>query len=292
MKNNAAGNAPAMRKKSAALPFGVVAAACVVYCLAVYIVLQKELVPGLAELPPGLFAASLVVPFALLAAGLFHIFLLADLLKRLTGRFLDSLFILLVIASGIFLLSDITLLSDIGKEYRLFDVTNEWAMLYGFTIFHLFVIITGVVVLKKRRAHAEGKNEAAYFTVHHIALISGLLGVAGVFLAMSGAAVPLRYATGFMVTLAVLALIPLLFILIYWRLRFLKERKKITMDEKQASDTAFAGLVALLSALPVYIVICTLDLLKALYLPVSFFILLLFFTQLIVFSSVILAKNK
>jgi hypothetical protein len=292
MKNQAAGFAPALCKESAVLPFGIAATACVAYCLAIYIILQKELVPGLAELPPALFTASLVVPFALLAAGLFHIFLLTKLLKRITGRFLNSLFILLVVASGVFLFSDITFLSDIGKEYSLFDVTNEWAMLYGFTAFHLFVIITGVALLQKRPAQAEGKNEAAYFTVHHIALISGLLGIAGVFLAMSGALVPLRYATGFMVTLAVLALIPLLFILIYWRLRFLKERKKIAMDEKQVADTAFAGLVALLAALPFYIVICTLDLLKALYMPVSFFILLLFFAQLIVFSSVVLAKNK
>ncbi len=295
MKNNADSNNPALRKKNAAQPLGIAAVACVAYCLAIYIILQKELVPGLDVLPSGLFAASLVVPFALLAAGLFHIFLLARLLKTLTGRFLDSLFILLVIASGIFLFSDIALLSDIGKEYALFDVANEWALLYGFTALHLFVVIAGLVVLKKRADHtaqSESKSEAAYLTVHHIALISGLLGIAGVFFAMSGAIVPLRFSTGFMAVLAALAVAPLLVVLVYWCLRFKKKAPKARMDEKQRADAAFSGLIALFAALPFYIVACTLDLLGTVHLPLSFFIFLLFFTQLTIFSSVVLVKNR
>jgi len=288
MKINTAAN-PAFNRRGAV--FGAAAIACLAYCLTVFFILQKALAPGSGDLSGALQAASLALPPALLAAGLFHVYLLAKLLKSLTGRFINSLFVLLVIGSGILLVSDITLLSDIGKEYNRFDVSGQWAMLYAFTAFHLAVVIIGAALLQKRKALTadSGGSEAVYISVHHIALISGVLGVAGVFLAMSGAAVPLRYAAGFMVVLSVLALIPLVLILVYWRLRAKRKKERTMMDEKQFSDTAIA---ALLAALPVYILVCTLDLLSAFSLPASFFILLLFFIQLIVFSSVVLFKNR
>jgi hypothetical protein len=95
-----------------------------------------------------------------------------------------------------------------------------------------------------------------------------------------------------MAVLSVLALVPLVIILVYWRRRAGRRSGKTVLDEKQIADTSFAGLVALLAALPAYILVCTLDLLTAVHIPVSLFIFLLFFAQLVVFSSVVLAKNR
>ncbi len=201
MKTTTAPN-PAFNRTGAL--FGAAAIACIAYCFTVFFILQKTLVPGSGELTGALQAASLAILPALLAAGLFHIYLLAKLLKSMTGRFLNSLFILLVIGSGVLLVSDVSLLSDIGKEYILFDVSSQWAMLYVFTAFHLAVVIIGAAVLQKGKALPADtvKSETVYISVHHIALISGVLGVAGVFLAMSGTIVPLRYSVGFMVVLS------------------------------------------------------------------------------------------
>lgn len=282
---------PSSRHKNTPVLLGFIAAACLVYCLLIFMFLQKYLAPDAAELSVGLQAASFTVLPTLLAAGLFHIYLLTGLLRRLTGRFLNSLFVLLVIGSGILLCADVTLLSDIGKEYRLLDVSDQWAMLYAFTAFHLGVVLAGAVILQRIKAVPSGGMEAVYLTVHHIALASGILGIAGVFFAMSGAVVPLRFSAGFMAALSAMALIPLILMLVYWRLRA-KTKDKIKMDEKQVSDAAFAGLAALIAALPVYILACALDILAAVGLPVSFFIFLLFFIQLAVFSAVVLQKNK
>lgn len=296
MKNNVTAKTnPALRKKYTAAVFGGIATVCLAYCFILYFILQKSLVPGAGAIPAGLQTASYLVMPALLACGLYHIYLLKKLLESLTGRFLNSLFALLVICSGVLLCSDVTLLSDIGKEYALLDVTDQWIMLYAFTAFHVLIVILGQAVLQSRssvRPDESGRNEAVYISVHHIALVSGLLGIAGVFFAMSGAVIPLRFSTGFMAILAALALIPLIFILVYWRLRIKKKAGGAHLDEKQLSDTAFAGLIALLSALPVYILVCALDLLSAIHLPMSFFILLLFFIQLGIFSSVVLLKNR
>lgn len=277
--------------------FGLGAIGCAIYCLTVCIILRSGLTTDLKELPPYLEAIGIIFLPALLTVGLFHIYLLANMLKNLAGRFLNSLYVVLLILSGILLFSDITLLSDIGKEYRLWNVSSQWHMLFLFLAFHIFIVTAGYILLRRNTAQTkpsvqETDNEAFFLSMHQIALISGILGLCGVFYAMSGAAVPLRFSTQFMGLLAILALFPLAFILIYWRLRFKKNGKQNRMDEKQFSDTASASLICLLIAIAFYIAICILDLGAGLSLPVSFFIFILFFLQLAVFSSVILIKNK
>ena len=146
-----------MKRKALINIFSMAAFLMLAYSVAAYVYLQTNLTPQLPELTTGLLRTigNLIVP-ALFIAGLFHLYLLAQALKTLTGRFWSSVLYVLVLLSGVMLFSDLAILSDIGKEYLIFDVTNEWIMLYCFAGLHLAAMAFGLAAVK--RAHEQRRK--------------------------------------------------------------------------------------------------------------------------------------
>ena len=288
-----------MKRKALINIFSVAAFLMLAYSVAAYVYLQTNLTPQLPELT-GLLRTigNLIVP-ALFIAGLFHLYLLAQALKTLTGRFLSSVVYVLVLLSGIMLFSDLAILSDIGKEYLLFDVKNEWIMLYCSAALHLAAMAFGLAAVK-RAADKGGKlfeafaksGEGLFLSMHQISLVSGVLGVLGVILAKTNLLVDERFSGSFAILLAGLALVPLVMIVVFWIVKMRKKPVKEWMDEKQLSDTALGGLFGLIAGVIFYAILFMLDFFKIFVQPVSFWILPIFFIQLIVYSTVVMIRNR
>ena len=288
-----------MKRKTLINIFSVAAFLMLAYSVAAYVYLQTNLTPQLPELT-GLLRAigNLIIP-ALFIVGLYHLYLLAQTLKTLTGSFWSSVLYILILLSGVMLFSDLAILSDIGKEYLLFDVTNEWIMLYCSAGLHLAAMAFGLAAVKRaqeqggRLFEAFAKSaEGLFLSVHQISLVSGMLGVLGVILAETNFIVDERFSGSFAILLAGLALIPLVMIVVFWIVKMRKKPVKEWMDEKQLSDTALGGLFGLIAGVILYAAVFVLDFFKAISQPVSFWILLMFFVQLIVYSAVIMIRNR
>lgn len=287
-----------MKQKSFII-FAVCAIIAWLYCLGTYIFLQINLVPSLAE-PTGTMntLANFLIP-AMVLIGSVHLALLIRKLKTLNGTFLDAVFTVMIVLSGIFLLSDITLLSDIGKEYRLFDVTTEWIMLYGFTALHGITLIFGTILIAGSREHDKKlfripreRQEHVFLSMHYIALVCGISGMLGIAVSMTGLITPMRFRFLLMGVVSVLIVCPLALIVIYWVISMKKSKTGEWTDEKQRADTGFAATVALLIYLLAMLAILALESIWQISMPVSFWLLSAFFLMLTGFSAVIVAKNS
>ncbi|MFZ7121290.1 MAG: hypothetical protein ACOWWH_10100 [Eubacteriaceae bacterium] len=289
-----------MRNKKVYLNlFGIITITMLMYCLLAYQFLQSRLTVELIELTARMKTiGNLTVP-ALFVVGLYHICLMSNALKTLTGKFKDSIYFVLIILSGITLFSDLTLLSDIGKEYLFWDVTSQWIILYGFTLFQMVVVIFGFIHLLKNPAHnsklfkhSGNRDGVLFLSLHHIGVISGVLGLCGVIFSATGIMTPDRYITQFMVVLAGLALFPLILFIVYWILKLKGRPFRQWFDEKQINDTALGTLLNFVITIPLYIFICIVELTNMYEFHVFFLIMIIFFLQLSIFSSVVIARNK
>ena len=286
-----------MKNKTFLTVLGIVSFVMLAYCIYAYIHLQSELTPDLVELSTGIKTIGNMIIPALAVVGIYHLVLLVNALKTIRGSFWGSLYIVCITLSGILLLSDLTLLSDIGKEYLLFDVTGSWLMIYVFTALHILAIIWGFIYMRKNPAdrklfEASNDREGRIFlSMHHIGLISGMLGFCGVIAANVQKAVAERFTDSLMVIMTGLALIPLILFAIYWIVKLVRIPRRSWLDEKQFSDTMFGALFSMVVAVPLYALICVMDLL-GIELNIMTWILGVFFIQLGVFSSVILTRNR
>lgn len=282
---------------------GILTFVMITYCIFAYIYIKKNLTIVMLTPTKEVIVLGNIIVLALFFIGIYHLILLINALKTLTYKskniLIHSLYIVFIILSGITLLSDLTLLSDIGKEYLLWDVTSQWYMLYGFTLFHMFVVIYGFIYLKKNPSdniklfrEFESGNDIMFLSMHYIAFISGLMGIFGIILTMTGIIVPERFNLQFMIFIAGLVLFPLVLIVTYWIIKMRNKSLREWFDEKQISDTSYGTFLSLLIIIPVYLMICIVDFYKFIILPITFWILLIFFVQLVVYSMVIMVRNK
>lgn len=286
-------------KKGCINTFSTIAFIMIIYCLMVFVYIQSELTSDMIELTNTVKTLGNFTILALFIVGLYHLYLLVHALKILTGKMKHSIYVVLIILSGIMILDDLILLSDIGKEYLLWDVSTEWIILYCSTALHMLVMICGLISLKKTTVNDiklfkafNKSSDILFLSLHQTSFISSLLGICGIIFAISGLIVPERFSVHFMMLLAGLALFPLIIIIIYWMVKMRKKPARNWIDEKQMSDTALGALFGLLLSIVIYLFIFVLDLLNVLIMPVSFWILLIFFIQLTIFSAVIMSKNK
>ena len=268
---------------------GTVSVAMLLYCLIAYIHLHIELSAALPISKSTELIGIFVIP-ALAIVGVYHIVLLVNALRSVTGKLISAVYIVMIAISGITIFSDLTILSEIGKEYMLWDVTDQWIIIYGFTALHIFVVIWGLFRIKSS-VISLSSNDRFFLSMHHIGLISGPLGLAGVIIANSGLLAPMRYAAFVTVLLAGLAIFPLLIITVYWIMKLRRIKIQEWLDEKQLTDSAIGALVSLVVSIPVYVLICVLDLFR-LSLSASSWMLGLFFVQLSVFSVVLTLRNR
>lgn len=294
-----------MNSKFAKNAFAAIALAGMIYCVVVYFYIQAMLVPTLPE-PTEIIKnlGGLTLPFILLAC-VYHVFLLVRALNALGDRikniFIHSLYIVLIILSGISLLSDVTLLSDIGKEYRLLDVSEQWLILYGCSGLHIAVIVYGTVFSIKNKPSGKrffeeirNGNDAMFLSIFQIGFICGLLGIIGIIFSMSGimgTVITEKFETAYMFLLAILALLPATVYIAYWAVRNKNKPISDWFDEKQQSDTAVSAMLTLASAFPLSVIFIILSV-CIVALPASFWVSLLLFTQLVIFTGSVIWRSR
>lgn len=275
-----------------------------IYCFIVYLYIQAELVPALPEPAEALKNLGGSTLLFILLAGVYHIFLLIHALKVLGDKvktFVHSFYVVMIILSGILLGSDITVLSDIGKEYRLFEVNEQWLILYGCTALHIAVIVYGTVLYRKNRSSSKhlfdelrNGNDAMFLSVFQIGFICGLLGIAGVIFPMSGIMDTVfteRYKAAYMLLLAVLALLPAILFISYWAIRNKNKPVSTWFDEKQSFDAAFSAVFTLAATFPLVVILIIASVCIA-GLPASFWLFLLIFIQLAVFAGSVTWRSR
>ena len=106
-----------MKNKTLFSILGIASLVMLAYCLVAYIYLQSTMTPDLPELTEGIKTIGNMTIPALAVVGVYHLVLLFNALKTIKASFINSFYIVCIVLSGITLLSDLTLLSDIGKEY-------------------------------------------------------------------------------------------------------------------------------------------------------------------------------
>ena len=273
----------------------------IVYCVIAFLYIQPRLTPETTTLPQLIRTlGNITLPIYILL-GIYHLVLLVSALKlfvdKVKGTFFHSFYVVVLILSGITLCSDITLLSDIGKEYRFWDVTSQWWMLYGFMSVHLVVVIYGTISRVKN--HGKGQplfeairtgNDTLFVGMNQIGFVCALIGIAGVFSSRIKA-ITQPYQTGYMLLLSGLAIAPLVSFFIYWAIRNRGKPASTWFDEKQISDTSFGALIALCVCLPL-LVLLTAGSMIFTTLPAPFWLILTFFITLGVFSGAVILRNR
>jgi hypothetical protein len=287
-------------KRIAGNALGIFSLACLVYCLFAYFYIQPRLTPAMPEPLERIRTLGNLAFLSLLVAGIYHIILLVRAFRTLEGRdrrlFPHSLFIVAVVLSGVLILSDYTLLSDIGKEYPYWDVYEQWLMLYGFTVFHIAVTAWGLLVGWVRRvavtaAHPGPGSDAFFLAMNQIGVLCGGLGIAACVASLWGI-VPDRFRAGWLVTLAILAVFPLAVFLFYIVVRNRKKTIGTWFDEKQMADTAAAALFSVFAMMLVLVPVSIVEASFRTGLPAPFWPMTAFFVGLVVLSAVTLSRSR
>lgn len=273
----------------------------IVYCVFTFLYIQPRLTPETTTLPQLIRTlGNFTLPIYVIL-GIYHLVLLVSALKlfvdKVKGTFVHSFYVVVLILSGITLCSDITLLSDIGKEYVLWDVSSQWWLLYGFMAVHLVVVVYGTI--SRIKNHGKGQplfeairagNDTLFVGMNQIGFVCALIGIAGVFSSRIEA-ITQPYQTGYMLLLSGLAVAPLVSFFIYWAIRNRSKPVAGWFDEKQVSDSTAAALTALAVMMPLTIAAIITSLFVT-TLPASFWLALLFFATLGAFTGRIMLKNK
>lgn len=243
-----------------ALSLGFLAAVAAAFNLVIFSILYPQVTQLLEEQPNwetyGIVAALNIIVIAFYQ--LFSVFaLLAHLIKHKKTSFLIVVTIAIGIISGLMILGDITLLSDIGNEYEAgMQTRGEWRILFASYGLHLLSLGLGTVALVgnlKSDTLAEEqaiKDEVLFLTLHTTGVICGILGLAGILAGIfSGLSTWMLQMVVGITSLLIIS--PYLVILSLWILRRFWGLPSPDLDEKQFQDLARAGLTALLVTLPV-----------------------------------------
>ena len=279
-----------------ALSFGFLAAAGIACNLVIFSILYPQITQFL-EAKPSWETYGIVAAINIIVIAFYQLFsviaLLAHLISQKKTSFLVVAAIAIGIISGLMILGDITLLSDIGNEYEAgLQTRSEWWILFASYALHILSLVLGIIALIRnlnRSAESDEsvlKDEVLFLSLHSIGIICGALGLtgvtAGLFTTME--TWKLGSITGILSTLI---LTPYLVILAVWLLRRFWGETKPGLDEKQSRDLASAGLTTLLIAIPIMMIYYRLqiiqpgrDSLAILWLPLLLFLSLFLFSSL------------
>lgn len=276
---------------------GALSALGLVYFFGMFLYLRTLLTPAMPDLPePIEILAALTVP-AFAAAGLYHLVLLArafqDLSRMPDGRFLHSVYLTVIVLSGLILATEPVQLTEIGKEYLLFDVGGQWLFLLAATLVHLAVVFAGLRYSRRVSGilpGVESRSDAFFTTMHQVGILCGLLGIVGV-LSYSHWGVLEHYRPFMVLVLGGVALLPWIVILAFLVVRNRTKPPSAWFDEKQTVDTAVGALCSMLVAMPLLVVLGALDWYIKFAQPLSFWLMLVFFLCLSLFSWSVLIRN-
>jgi hypothetical protein len=281
---------------------GVLSIAGLAYCLAVYLYLRAQLTPAMLDPTPAIeLIGALALP-ALAVAGIYHLVLLVRAFQILAGmpagRFLHSVYLVAVVLSGLTLATEPVQLSEIGKEYIVFDVSGQWLFLIGSTLFHLAVVVIGFFYTRRVAGGIsatvraiDSRSDAFFTTMHQVGILCGLLGILGV-ASYTHWGVLERYRVFLILPLSVLALLPWGAILAFLIVRNRNKPLSAWFDEKQTTDTAVGALCSMMVVMPMLVFLSAVDLRVTLEPPLAFWFMVLFFLCLTLFSLCVLIRSR
>ena len=119
------------------------------FCFRAYQILQAELVPEKPVPSDELnLLGGLTVPILFFVA-IYHLILFLYALQKYADDpkplFFHSAYVVALILSGINILTDYTILTDIGHEYPYWDISGYWIYLYICNAVHLVVVAFGLL---------------------------------------------------------------------------------------------------------------------------------------------------
>ncbi len=202
---------------------------------------------------------AVVIYLGLLYFLLFHLFSILSLVLQIkyikADHFFRYAFLIYGSISTILILGDAALLSDIGKEYLLWDVSSEFTALYvvqglhgffilGMVINHIFAIR---IVKNTARSVVGQRDDAVFISANTVGLICGLVGMVVVSMEfLQNRSV--EFIRSVILWDILFILMPYGLLVIVWFAVKLSERPLAFYDEKQFSDISRASFNTLLSA--------------------------------------------
>lgn len=280
----------------ASLSFGFLAAVGIIFNLVIFSILYPQVTQLLEEQPSwetyGIVAAINIIIIAFYQ--LFSVIaLLAHLIYKKKTSFLVVAAITIGIISGLMILGDITLLSDIGKEYQAgWQTRGEWWILFISYALHILSLVLGIIALIRnlnQDTETEEqilKDEVLFLTLHSTGVICGALGLIGVTAGLF-TSMEVWILGSISGILSTLILCPYLVILAIWLLRRFWGETSLGLDEKQSRDLGSAGLTTLLITIPIMMVFYRLQIMQPerglfaiLWLPLLIFLSLSLFSSL------------
>lgn len=270
------------------------------YNFIVYRYFQRSLVPSLPEPTQEMINLGNFVILALFFIGIYHLYLLIQSLRSLSSQtklLWQSMFLVMLILSGITLLTDATLLSENAKEYQLWDISGQWMMLFGLSLFHLLTFILGFINLQqspqpmgKFFETLKKEQDIWFVALNQIGVICGFLGLAAI-LGSLFFPIPDRYRQSLLLIFTLLAVTPWATFTIFW---FFKNRGKKPaqwLDEKQILDSAYAAFITLIISMPIIAIAILITGINLITLTTPYWLVLVFSIQLSVFSFTFLKRT-
>lgn len=289
------------KKRVFPILLGCLSLAAMAYNFWAYSLLKKLLIPTLIEITPRIDRITIGVILSITIVALFHLFLLKFSLKLISttkqNYIIPATFFVGVICSGLLLLNDAALLSDLGKEYRYWDVTQEWSMLFIVSALHLGTVIVGLILmissptLPKRKLFTQISNgdEGVFIITNLVGLICAILGLLTL-LIPSVLILPERFQPLLYITLAILAIAPFITTVFYWLIRNRKQNGHIIMDEKQLKDAGVGAAITAFLSFLILIIYLSLSIRSTINLNNPIYIIALLFSMLLSFSGAILCR--
>ena len=286
----------------ASLSLGLLAAAALIVNSGIFAILYPQ-VTQFVEPDPSWDSYGVVVAISFFTISLFQLCSVGTLLGHMIVQKKTSTVVVLAIVtgiiSGIMILADMTLLSDIGKEYvQGWQTRGEWIILFiSYGLHYVSLGLAMISIIRNLRhdavpAEQVMKDEVLFLSLHTTGLICGGLGVFGVLVGLTSD-LSLWMMERLVPILGLIILSPYLTILGIWLFRRRLGSGTPGLDEKQFQDLASAGLWTLILTFPLMLLFFALQLSSiekeawpVLWLP------FLLFPALTVFSSLTLRSFR
>jgi hypothetical protein len=247
----------------ASLGLGLLSAVALIFNIAIFSFLYPQ-VTQFMEFDPSWESYGIVAAINIIILSLFQLISVITLLSYLIVE--KKTYILMILAivtgiiSGIMILGDIALLSDIGKEYHQgWQTRGEWIILfisYGLHVFSLVATLISIIknLNQEKETHEQVlKDEVLFLSLHSTGVISGWLGLIGVIAGLLSG-LSLWMMERIVGILGIMILSPYLVILGIWIFRRRLGNLEPGLDEKQYQDLSSSGLWTLVITIPVMLV--------------------------------------
>jgi hypothetical protein len=250
------------RLRIASLSLGIIASCGMIYNLTLFTYLRPRVLNFEALSEQTILLGDLTA-LSLILIGVFHLCTVITLLLQITVQKSASTLKVIVgvigIISGLLLLSDLALLSDIGKEYvEGWDTSSEWTILFiNHSLHTLFALLAFPALMVKGKGQIEeiaAKDDVIFAAAHTTGLLCGGIGLVVVILALA-APLPTWLLATLSIPIGLLIILPSLLAVGVWL--FMKRREKVNewFDEKQLQDISRASLWTLALTLPCMIAV-------------------------------------